>query len=212
MANDVELAGGARVVAAAARAAPPGSIPPRTVDVVLEAFTTVCWTAMPRPSRLRPGARAAAHDGLRARGRQPVALARRGQGRKRGRTRDVGRRVRCIVLAVRQRLAARDTGALVHLQFALSFVARSHMLAGELSVAAAGARRGGSDRRGDRKPGACERADDPRGMEAAIRRQATALIDGNCRGGGDRRWISNAYARAVLCNGLGRYDEARDAS
>ena len=40
------------------------------------------------------------------------------------------------LLAARQVQVARDTGALGHLQFALSFLARSHMLAGELTAAA----------------------------------------------------------------------------
>ena len=39
------------------------------------------------------------------------------------------------VLAARQVQVARDTGALGHLQFALSFLAGSHMLAGELTAA-----------------------------------------------------------------------------
>ena len=38
MASDVEVAGGAPAVAAAARAAPTGTVPPRTVDVLLDAF------------------------------------------------------------------------------------------------------------------------------------------------------------------------------
>ena len=38
MASDVEVVGGAPAVAAAARAAPPGTAPPRTVDVLLDAF------------------------------------------------------------------------------------------------------------------------------------------------------------------------------
>ena len=39
------------------------------------------------------------------------------------------------LLAARQVQAARDAGALVHLQFALSFLARSQMLAGDLTAA-----------------------------------------------------------------------------
>ena len=39
-------------------------------------------------------------------------------------------------LATRQVQDARESGALVELQFALSFLARSHMLAGELATAA----------------------------------------------------------------------------
>ena len=38
MASDFEVAGGPAAVAAAARAAPPGRVPPRTVDVLLDAF------------------------------------------------------------------------------------------------------------------------------------------------------------------------------
>ena len=38
MASDVEVVGGAPAVAAAARAAPPGAVPPRAVDVLLDAF------------------------------------------------------------------------------------------------------------------------------------------------------------------------------
>ena len=40
MASDVEVLGGAPAVAAAARAAPPSTAPPRTVDVLLDAFAT----------------------------------------------------------------------------------------------------------------------------------------------------------------------------
>src|SRR5204863_9887998 len=38
MTHDIEVVGGAPAVAAAARAAPRGPLPPRTVDVVLDAF------------------------------------------------------------------------------------------------------------------------------------------------------------------------------
>jgi hypothetical protein len=40
------------------------------------------------------------------------------------------------LLAARRVQVARDTGALGHLPFALSFLMRSHMLAGELAAAA----------------------------------------------------------------------------
>ena len=39
-------------------------------------------------------------------------------------------------LAARQAQLARDTGALVHLQFALNYLARTHLLGGELAAAA----------------------------------------------------------------------------
>src|SRR4029077_11439393 len=38
MSSDVEVVGGAPAVAQAARAAPTGSAPPRTIDVLLDAF------------------------------------------------------------------------------------------------------------------------------------------------------------------------------
>ena len=50
------------------------------------------------------------------------------------------------LLAARQVQVARDTGALAHLQFALSFLAGSHMLAGELTAATLMHRRGTLDR------------------------------------------------------------------
>ena len=44
MARDVEVVGGASTVAAAARAGPPGAVPPRTVDVLLDAFAILGLT------------------------------------------------------------------------------------------------------------------------------------------------------------------------
>ena len=211
MANDVELAGGARVVAAAARAAPPGSIPPRTVDVVLEAFT----------KRLLDGYAAAVPAFAQALELLLTTdFAREDVGRWLSLARGRDGNVVALetwddrafhVLAVRQAVAARDTGALVHLQFALSFVARSHMLAGELSVAAAVL---------DEADLIAEATGNPALVNAPMilsawkgdETAATALIDATAEEAATRRWISNAYARAVLCNGLGRYDEARDAA
>ena len=47
-----------------------------------------------------------------------------------------------------------------------------------------------------------------RGDEA----QASELIDASSEEAARRRWASNNYARAVLYNGLGRHDAARDAA
>ena len=135
MSSDVEVVGGAPAVAEAARAAPPGAARPRTVDVLLDAFAI----------RLTDGYAAAAPTLARA---LELLLARE------GRDEDVGRRLSVsstrngnIValemwddealhrLAARQVQVARDAGALVHLQFALSFLARSEMLAGDLTAA-----------------------------------------------------------------------------
>ena len=146
MANDVEVVGGAPAVAAAARGAPPGAVPPRTVDVLLDAFAI----------RLADGYAAGAPTFARA---LELLLAMDFSNE------DVGRRLSLSsgiysnivalelwddealhLLATRQVQAARDTGALVHLQFALSFLAGSHMLAGELTAATLMHRRSTLDR------------------------------------------------------------------
>ena len=211
MASDVEVVGGASAVAAAARAAPPGSVPPRTVDVLLDAFAI----------RLTDGYAAAAPTLARA---LELLLATDLSGedvgrwlsvssdekRQRRRARDVGRQG-LHLLAARQVQVARDAGALVHLQFALSFLARSHMLAGELTAATLMI---------DEARSIAEATGNPalvnapmilaawRGNEA----HASDLIDATSEEAAARRWTSNNYARSVLYNGLGRYDAARDAA
>src|SRR3954447_21179175 len=42
--------------------------------------------------------------------------------------------------------------------------------------------------------------------------QASELIEATAKEAAARRWTSNNYARAVLYNGLGRHDAARDAA
>jgi DNA-binding CsgD family transcriptional regulator len=115
------------------------------------------------------------------------------------------------LLAARQVQVARDAGALVHLQFALSFLARSHMLAGELTAATLTI---------DEARLIAEATGNPalvnapmilaawRGHEA----QASELIEATSEEAAARRWTSNNYARSVLYNGLGRHDAARDAA
>jgi DNA-binding CsgD family transcriptional regulator len=207
MSNDVDVAGGAAVVAKAARAAPAGTAPPRTVDLLLDAFAI----------RLTEGYAAAAPTLARAlelliedddvdqhlsvsntRNGNIVAL-------------ELWDDEALHRLAARQVQVARDAGALVHLQFSLSFLARSHMLAGDLTAAAltidearliAGA------------TGNAALVNAPmilaawRGREA----QASELIEASSQEAATRRWTSNSYARSVLNNGLGRYDAARDAA
>jgi DNA-binding CsgD family transcriptional regulator len=211
MASDVEVAGGAPAVAAAARAAPPGTVPPRTDDVLLDAFAI----------RLTDGYAAAAPTLARA---LELLLAidvpKDDVGRwlslSRGRNGNiVGLEMwddeALHLLAARHVQVARDTGALVHLQFALSFLARSHMLAGELTAAALMI---------DEARVVAEATGNPalvnapmilaawRGHEA----QASELIDATSEEAAARRWTSNNYARSVLYNGLGRHDAARDAA
>lgn len=210
MSSDVEVVGGAPAVAQAARAAPTGTAPHRTVDVLLDAFAI----------RLTDGYAAAAPTLARA---LELLLADASDE-------DVGRRLSVsssrdsnIValemwddealhrLAARQVQVARDAGALVHLQFALSFLARSHMLAGELTAATlmVDQARLIAEATGNRAL-----VNAPmilaawRGQEA----QASELIEATSEEAAARRWTSNNYARSVLYNGLGRHDAARDAA
>ena len=106
---------------------------------------------------------------------------------------------------------ARDTGALGHLPFALSFLARSHMLAGELTMATLvlNEARLIAEATGNQAV-----VNAPmilaawRGDEA----EASKMIEASSDEAAARRWASNSYARAVLYNGLGRHDAARDAA
>ena len=211
MSSDVEVVGGAPAVAEAARAAPTGTAPPRTVDVLLDAFAI----------RLTEGYRAAAPTLARS---LELLLGTDVSDE------DVGRRLSLsssrngnIValelwddaalhrLAVRQAQVARDAGALVHLQFALSFLARSHMLAGDFTAATLtiDETRSIAEATGNPAPVnapmilAAWRGDEP---------QASELIQATSEEAAARRWTSNNYARSVLYNGLGRYDAARDAA
>jgi DNA-binding CsgD family transcriptional regulator len=210
--NDVAVIGGARAVAAAARSAPPGNGPLRCVDVLLDAYAV----------RLTDGYAAAAPLYLHA---LELVLAADPSSDP-----DVSRRLSLSsardsnvlalelwddeavhLLAARQVQIARDAGALGHLEFALSFLARSHMLRGELTSATTilGEAKLIAEATGNR-----ELVNAPlvlaawRGGEL----QASGLIDASAAEATRRRWTSNAYARSVLYNGLGRYAEARDAA
>ena len=211
MSSDVEVVGGAPAVAEAARAAPTGTAPPRTVDVLLDAFAI----------RLTEGYAAAAPTLARS---LELLLAMDVADE------DVGRRLSVsssrdsnIValelwddealhrLAARQVQVARDAGALVHLQFALSFLARSHMLAGDLTAATLTI---------DETRSIAEATGNPALVNAPMilaawrghEPQASELIEATSEEAAARRWTSNNYARSVLYNGLGRHDAARDAA
>jgi DNA-binding CsgD family transcriptional regulator len=211
MSSDVEVVGGAAAVAEAARAAPGGTAPPRTIDVLLDAFAI----------RLTDGYAAAAPTLARA---LKLLLAVDGGDE------DVGQRLSVSstrngnivalemwddealhLLAARQVQVARDAGALMHLQYALSFLARSQMLAGDLTAATLTI---------DEARLIAEATGNPalvnapmilaawRGDEAG----ASQLIEATSEEAAARRWTSNNYARSVLYNGLGRHDAARDAA
>jgi DNA-binding CsgD family transcriptional regulator len=211
VANDVQVVGGAPAVAAAARAAPAGTVPPRTADVVLDAFAI----------RLTDGYAAAAPTLARA---LELLLATDVADEDVGRWLSVssGRNAYMVavemwndealhVLAARRVRLARDTGALGHLQFALSFLARSHMLAGELTetTLVLDEARSIAEATGNHALAtapmilAAWRAGDT---------QASELIEARSEEAAKRRWASNNYARAVLYNGLGRHEAARDAA
>ena len=106
---------------------------------------------------------------------------------------------------------ARDTGALGHLQFALGFVARNHILAGELTEAA---------HLLDEADAIAEATGNARFVNAPMvlaawrgdEAEASSLIDATSEESARRRWTSNNYAKAVLCNGLGRHDAALEAA
>jgi DNA-binding CsgD family transcriptional regulator len=211
MAADLDMPGGLREAAAAARAAPRGVEPARAVDVLLDAFAL----------RLTDGYAAAAPTMTRA---LEMLLALNVASDEAGRWLSLaGGRASVLValelwdaeawhaLAARQAQFARDTGALVNLQLALSFLARSHLLAGELSTVALIveedrliAEATGNPQLGNaRMTLAAWRGDEALASELieATSQQATA-----------HGWTTNSYASSVLYNGLGRHDAARDAA
>jgi DNA-binding CsgD family transcriptional regulator len=211
MAGDLEIPDGLLSAAEAARAAPAGPQPPRVVDVLLDAFAI----------RLTDGYPAAAPTLTRA-----LELLLAVDGSKDGIGCWLwlaGGRASAIValelwdaeawhaLAVREAQFARDKGALVHLQLALNLLARSHLLAGELDLAALTIQEdhllaevtGNPNLRNTEMTLAAWRGREP---------EASELIEATAQEAGRRGWTSHPYARAVLYNGLGRHDAARDAA
>jgi DNA-binding CsgD family transcriptional regulator len=210
IASDLEVVGGAPAVAAAARAAPPGPVPPRAVDVMLDAFAI----------RLTDGYAAAAPTLARA---LELLLVEDDSNE------DVGswlslsstRNSNIValemwdyeavhLLAARRVQVARSTGALGHLQFALTFLARTHMFAGEFTAAALLI---DEARLIVEATGNVALVNAPmilaawRGNEA----QASDLIQASSEEATARGWTANRYARSVLYNGLGRHEAACDA-
>jgi DNA-binding CsgD family transcriptional regulator/tetratricopeptide (TPR) repeat protein len=209
--NDVVVEGGALVVAAAARAAPPPPGEEGCVEMLLHAYA----------NRLIDGYASAAPLYAKTLG---SVLAADPPDSEVGRWLSLSslrdRNVLSLelwdeealhVLAARQVRVARDAGALGHLEFALSFLARSHIAAGELASAATVL---------DEADRIAEATGNPKLANAPLvlaawrgeEPQAAGLIDANSEDAIRRRWTSNDYARAVLYNGLGRYEEARKAA
>ena len=211
--SDLDSPRGVLEAAEAARAAPPGPDPPRAVDVLLDAFAI----------RLTDGYTAAAPTLKRALERfLDVDVRTDEAGRWLLLT---GGRAGAIValelwdaeswhaLVARQVQVARDMGAHVHLQLALHLLARTHLLAGELTTAA---QLYEEDRLIGEATGNAPIAHNEmilaawRGQEA----QASELIEATLREPTARGLgvISATYASSVLYNGLGRHDAARDAA
>ena len=207
--------GGMKEAAEAARAAPAAPEPPRAVDVLLDALAI----------RLTQGYAAAAPTLARAQELLlALDLADDGIGRW---LQLVGASSSAIVamelwdaessyaLAARLTQFARDSGAVVHLQFALDFLARTHLRAGEVTAAAMLI---------EEDQLIAEMTGNPPAvyggmMLAAWRGQesrASQLIDAvlkRATAAGLGRMVDFANtARSVLCNGLGRHDVARDAA
>jgi DNA-binding CsgD family transcriptional regulator len=211
MASDLDIPGGVLEAAEAARSAPPGPDPPRAVDVLLDAFAirltdgyAAAAPALTRALELLLALEVTEDEARRslwlAGGRASILLAV-----------ELWDAESWHVLAARQVRFARDTGALVHLQLALSFLARSHVVAGELSTAALMI---------DEDRLIAEATGNPpaaynemllaawRGHEA----RASELIEATSQEPSARGWTTMSYASSVLHNSLGRHDAARDAA
>ena len=201
--------------AEAARAAPAAPDPPRVVDLVLDALAT----------RLTDGYAAAAPRLTRALQEiRSLDVDAEDVGRSLGLG---GNRVSSIIatevwdfeagraLAQRQVRLARDSGALVQLQFALNVLANSEMLAGDFASAAALIEEDRAVAEATGNPPIAYSAM----LLAAFHGHedvAAELIHrarDEARLLGEGRIVTFAdYASAVLNNGLGRHDVARDAA
>jgi DNA-binding CsgD family transcriptional regulator len=213
-AGDLDRPGMIGEAAAAARAAPPGPDPACPADVVLDALAI----------RLTQGYAAAAPDMTRALGTVLALNADAGldvgdwlwlTGARAGGilALEVWDADSWYALTTRHVQVAREAGALVHLQFALNFLAANHIAFGELSTAAEVLveARLVADAIGNRPVApmtlAAWQGREPETVEliGATMRDATA-------GGMGMLATFADYAYAVLYNGLGRYDAAREAA
>ena len=117
-------------------------------------------------------------------------------------------------IAARQAQVARETGALVNLQFALTYLARTHMLTGDLATAARLLEEDRLIAEGTGNPPFEYSA-----MMIAAWRGDEALLTELAEAAARQAPVSDlgidatfaACARSVLNNGLGRHDQARDA-
>jgi DNA-binding CsgD family transcriptional regulator len=217
LAGDVDQAGDVRQAAEAALASPPAPGPPRPVDVLLDALAL----------RFTQGYRAAAPALSRAL-ELVLDLDRSADagGASRWLLSSGGRITQIIAvhlwdyeswhaLATRQARLARDAGALVHLQFALNYLARAQLLGGDLAAASLTI---------DEDHLIAEATGNPpvadtevmlaawRGREPKARELVEATAREAAASGLDRLAGFASCASSVLYNGLGRHDLARDAA
>jgi DNA-binding CsgD family transcriptional regulator len=214
-AGDLNRPGGVREAAEAARAAPASAGPPRTVDVLLDAFAI----------RLTEGYAAAVPTLTRA---LELALAHGVADDETGRwlwltsgragtiaALELWDAESSYVLAARLVQFARDTGAIVRLQFSLNTLAWTQLVCGELAAAA---------RMVEEDQLIAEATGNPslgnarmtlaawRGQEAPAAELIEAARRGPATGGLGATVNFAAYSSAVLYNGLGRPEAARDAA
>jgi DNA-binding CsgD family transcriptional regulator len=213
-AHDMGSSPEVRTVAEAARTAPPGATPPHVLDVLLDAVAML----------VTEGYAVAAPELTRALG-MVLALDVGRDGADRWH-RLAGGRIGQIIamemwdfeswqaLAARQVQFSRKTGALMHLTFALNYMARAHILAGELRAA---------ERLVEEDHLIAEATGNTPIVDTAMlltawrgqEQQAAELVETVSREAAERgagRLLSlAAYANLVLYNGLGRSEVAHDA-
>jgi DNA-binding CsgD family transcriptional regulator len=214
-AGDLDDPGGMRVAAEAAHAAPPGAEPPGAVDLMLDGLATrltdgytaaapILRRALETVLALEPAAGEVGHWLWLAGSRGAGAVAF-----------ELWDADAAHTLASRQAQVARDAGALVQLQFALNFRTRTHILGGDLAAAAAAIEEERKIAEATRRPAIAYtdmmleawRGREAPATECIAREQAEAT-----RAGQGRIVNFADYATAVLNNGIGRYDAARDAA
>lgn len=197
-------------LADAARTAPPPRTPPCAIDLVLAALTTRITSgytaAVPHMARALDEVRAL-KVGAEDVSRLPWLFGNRAGGIIASEMWDFATRREFAQLQVR---LSRDAGALVQLQFALNFLADNELLAGESAAAQALIE---EDRRISEVTGT-----PPIGyavlLQAAYRGEdvaSQASRDAREAGQGRLAVIAD-WTAAILHNGLGRHDLARDAA
>jgi DNA-binding CsgD family transcriptional regulator len=218
LAGDVDQAGDVRRAAEAALASPPWPGPPRPVDVLLDALALRFTRGYTAAAPALGGALELVLD---------LDLNADDGGQASRWLLSSGGRISQIIavelwdfeswqaLATRQAGLARDAGALVHLQFALNYLARAQLLGGDLATAALMIE---EDRLIAEATGNPPVADTEvmlaawRGREPEARELIEATAGEAAARGLGRLAGFASCARSVLYNGLGRPDLARDAA